>query len=39
MAIPHRYALPCTPKTAHSTPSNCRIQDKKSRDKLAAFEI
>ena len=24
-AIPHRCALPCTPKTAHSTPSNYRI--------------
>jgi len=21
--IPRRYALPCTPKTAHSNPSNC----------------
>ncbi len=23
--IPRHCALPCTPKTAHSTPSNCRI--------------
>jgi len=24
-AIPRRCVLPCTPKTAHSAPSNCRI--------------
>ncbi|MEP6878196.1 MAG: hypothetical protein ABI865_05055, partial [Nitrosospira sp.] len=23
--IPRRCALPCTPKTAHSAPSNCRM--------------
>ena len=27
MTIPRRCSWPCTPKTAHSTPSNCRIQD------------
>ena len=26
--IPRRRALPCTKKTAHSTPFNCRVQDK-----------
>jgi hypothetical protein len=25
MTIPRRCALPCTPKTAHSTLSKCRI--------------
>ncbi len=27
---PRRYALPCTPKTAHSNPSNCGFQDNTS---------
>ena len=27
MTIPRRCALPCTPKTAHSAPSNCRFED------------
>jgi len=33
VTIPRRYALPCTPKIAHSNPSNCGFQDNK-RERL-----